>query len=163
MRIDRKSSAFSIPDLIMGMFIIAIALIGIMYGERAYIANADRVELGVRGVSLGNAVMNTIRMHRFDENTSSPWSSSLGSDTGESSSSDYDDIDDYAAASWDFSSLGYTGFSVTTRIFYVDINTSWLDSVGGPTHYKRIIVTIDHTGMKNSLNFTSLLASLEGS
>lgn len=155
------SSGFTITDLIVGMMIIAVAIVGMMYAERAYIQNADRVELGVRGVSLGNAVMNTIRMHRYDENTSSPWSSSLGTDSGESSSSSYDDIDDYVGTSWDFSSLGYPGFTVSTRIFYVDIETSWMDSVGGPTGFKRIIVTIGHAGLSSDISMSSLMGSLE--
>ena len=138
----KGSSGFTITDLIVGMMIIAVAIVGIMYAEQAYIQNADRVELGVRGVSLGNAVMNTIRMHRYDENTSSPWSSSLGTDSGESAPTNYDDVDDYAGATWNFSAEGYPGFSVNTRVFYIDIETSWLDSVGGPTDFKRIIVTI---------------------
>jgi len=99
-------------------------------------------------------------MHRYDENLDAPWSSSYGTDSGESTSADYDDIDDYANAIWDFSADGFSGFSVTTRVFCVALATSWEDSVGPGASFKRIIVSIDHDALNSPMKFSSIMAGI---
>ena len=153
-------TGFSIIDMIIGISIIAIAILAIQVALSNYISMSTRVEVGLRAVSLGNSVMNTIRMHRYDENLSSPWSISYGTDAGESTSADYDDIDDYAGTSWDFSGDGFAGYTVTTRVHCVDLTTSWTDSVGPGSTFKRIIVSIDHDAMDSPMIFSSLMAGI---
>ncbi|MBT4033606.1 MAG: hypothetical protein HOB84_11630 [Candidatus Marinimicrobia bacterium] len=153
-------TGFSIIDMIIGISIIAIAILAIQVALSNYISMSTRVEVGLRAVSLGNSVMNTIRMHRYDENLSSPWSISYGTDAGESTSADYDDIDDYAGTSWDFSGDGFAGYTVTTRVHCVDLTTSWTDSVGPGTNFKRIIVSMDHDAMDHPMIFSSLMAGI---
>ncbi len=155
-----SQSGFSIIDMIMGLSIIAIAIFAIQVAQNNYVQMSSRVEVGLRAVSLGNSVMNVIRMHRYDENLSSPWSTSYGTDTGETTSADYDDIDDYAGASWDFSSDGFLGFTVTTRVHCVALATSWTDSVGPGASFKRIIVSVDHDGLESPMVFSSLMAGI---
>jgi hypothetical protein len=159
MKRPSSNAAFSIPDMIMGLAIIVIAIVGIMAAQRSYIQMSGRVEAELRAVSLGNSVMNIIRMHRYDENTSSPWSTSYGPDGGEVAST-YDDIDDYAAASWDFSSDGYAGYTVNTRVFCINIASSWEDSIGPGADFKRIIVTINHEAMESPMVLTSIMAGI---
>ena len=156
------SPGFTIPDIIMSLSIIAVAIVGIMVAQNNYVQSSSRVEIGLRAISLGNSVMNTIRSHRYDENTGSPWSGTLGPDMGESSLADYDDIDDYDGADWDFSSDGFSGFTVDTQVFPVNLSTSWLAEVAPPTTFKRIIVTIDHAVLTTPVIFTSLMGGIEG-
>ncbi len=151
---------FSIIDMIMGLGILAVAIVGIMTAQRAYVSMSSEVEVKLRAISLGNSVMNVIRMHRFDENVSDPWGASLGTDTGETTSADYDDIDDYAGATWDFSSDGFEGYSVLTRVFNVNLTSSWLDSVNVRTNYKRILVHVYNTSMDSSMVFSSIYAGI---
>ena len=153
-------NGFSIVDMIMGLSIIAVAIVGIMTAQRNYIQMTNRVEVGLRSVSLANSVMNTIRMHRFDENTTEPWSVTLGPEGGETSAN-YDDIDDYAGTSWDFSSDGFSGFTITSRVFCVNLATSWLDSVGTGFNYKRIIVSVDHGVLENPVVMSSIYAGID--
>ena len=153
-------SGFSIIDMIMGLSILAIAIVGIMSAQRNYVNMSSEIEVGIRGISLGNSVMQTIRMHRFDEEQTPTWSTSYGTDTGESSMSDYDDIDDFAAASWDYSDDGFAGFTISTRVFCVNLASSWLDSVGPGTNYKRIIVSINHDVLETPVVFSSLYAGV---
>ena len=155
-----SQSGFSIMDMIIGLSIVSIAIVGILLAQRNYINSAAKVEVGIRAVTLGNYVMQTIRMHRFDENPTPSWSTSYGPDTGESTMASYDDIDDYAAASWDFSSDGYAGYSVSTRVFCVDLSSSWLDSVGPGTNYKRIIVGVSNPALEGPVIFSSLYAGI---
>jgi hypothetical protein len=155
-----SKSGFSIIDMIMGLSIIAVAIMAIQVAQNNYVNMSTRVEVGLRAVSLGNSVMNIVRMHRYDENSSSPWSTAYGTDTGESTSADYDDIDDYAGTSWDFSGDGFAGYTVTTRVHCVDLTTSWTDSVGPGSTFKRIIVSIDHDAMDSPMIFSSLMAGI---
>lgn len=158
---SHQNSGFSLVDTIIGMTIIAVAIVGIQIAQTNYVRASDRTEFGVRAVTLANSVMNIIRMHNFDENANSPWSTSLGEDTGESSLADYDDIDDYADGSWDFSGDGFDGFSVQSRIFYVAVPTNWLDSTGTATNFKRIIVSVNHSVLEAPVIVSSIVAGVE--
>ena len=42
-----------------------------------------------------NSLENQIRARRYDENTASPWSSTLGKESGETAIMHFDDIDDF--------------------------------------------------------------------
>jgi len=159
MKRHNSQSGFSLIDLIIGMSIISVALVGIMSVQSNYVNMSNKVEVGLRAVALGNSVMSTIRMHRFDENSNAPWSSTLGTDTGEISSDDYDDIDDYASAAWDFS-YWYPGYTVSSRVFSINLATSWVDSVGAPNNFKRIIVAVNHEVLDNPIVFSSLMAGI---
>jgi hypothetical protein len=132
-----------------------------MIAQRNYIQQSNRVEFGMRALSVANSVMSTIRMHRFDENRHKTWSSSLGADTGESTAADYDDIDDYAGSSWDFSSDGFSGFTIYSRVFNVNLSSSWVDSVGPGTDYKRIIVSVNHAVLDAPVVVSSLYAGID--
>ena len=157
---DNSQSGFSIIDVIMGLSILAIAIVGIQIAQNNYINMSNQVEISLRGISLGNSVMNQIRMHRYDENTDPPWSLTLGQDSGESTLADNDDIDDYEGASWDFSAEGFSGYTVATQVFYIDLNTSWLVEVVPRSSFKRIIVSVDHPQLESPLVFSSLMAGV---
>ncbi len=148
-------------DMIMGLSIIAVAIVGIQIAQNNYVNMSSRVEVGLRAISLANSVMNVIRMHDFDENSAAPWSLTLGTDTGESSAALYDDIDDYSGATWDFSGDGFPGFTITTTVHNIDINSSWLSSVGSRTNFKRIIVQIDHPSLANPVVFSSIMVGID--
>lgn len=156
-----SQSGFSIIDMIMGLSIIAVAIVGIQLAQRNYVRMSSQVEVNLRAISLGNSVMNIIRMHRFDENDTAPWDSTLGTDTGETSLILYDDIDDYNGATWDFSADGYDGYSVTSSVFSVNLPDNWLNNAGAFTSFKRIIVSIDHSAMDSPVVFTSIVSGID--
>jgi Tfp pilus assembly protein PilV len=157
----RSSAGFSIIDIIMGLSIVAVAVVGIMLAQRNYIQSTSQVEVGLRAVSLANSVMSTIRMHRYDENSAEPWSATLGTDVGESSASLYDDIDDYNGVSWDFSSDGFSGFTISSSVFNVNLSSSWLTSVGVRTNFKRIVVSVDHGVLDSPVVVSSIYAGID--
>jgi len=156
----RSDSGFSITDIIMALSIISVAIVGIMLAQRNYIQSTSQVEVGLRALSLANSVMSTIRMHRFDENLNEPWDVTPGAEEG--SADNYDDIDDYAGVSWDFSGDGFLGFTITSRVFNVDLNSSWLDSVDVRTSFKRIIVSVDHGVLNSPVVLSSVYAGIDG-
>ncbi len=92
-----------------------------------------------------NSIENQIRARRFDENTSAPWSSSLGKETsdGESSLSDFDDIDDFHGYS--ISSISeHPAFSCDVTVNYVSPSSGFHSSQSGQTDYKSVMVRISH-------------------
>ena len=147
---SKNQSGIAIIELIVGIMILGIAFVAFMNVHGNVRAKSVNVELMSRATGLANSVMGKIRAHDFRDDSASP--STLGPD--EASSSDYDDVDDYAGFAWSYT--GYVGYSVTSRIFFVNPATSWLDSVGTATNHKRVIVSVDHGGLDSPTVLTSL-------
>ena len=148
---NKHPSGFAIIELIIGIMILGIVFVAFMNVHGNMRVKSVNVEIMSRATGLANSVMGKIRAHDFHDDTAP--AGTLGPD--EASASDYDDVDDYASYGWSFTD--YVGYSVTSRIFYVAPATSWLDSVGTATNYKRIIVTVDHGGLDGSLVLTSMI------
>ena len=148
-------SGFTIIELIIGVMIIGIAFVAVMFAHTQIQTNSTRVEFTLRSTVLANSIMKVVRSHNFDENESPPWSSMLGPD--ESSSSEFDDVDDYIGYVWPSQSAGYTGYTVTTRVFYVNPSISLLDSTGVITDYKRIIISVYTDGLPQPVILSSLI------
>jgi len=153
MRRNKPQAGFALIEMIVGIMIISIAFVGAMYVYAEIQTKSSGIEITLRATSLANSIMGVIRSHNFDENSSAPWSGVLGPEEG--LSSNYDDVDDYIAFPW--SVPGYDNYSVSTQVFYVDPSLSWLNSAGSITYYKRITVTVDHSGLTNPILLTSLI------
>ncbi len=112
--------------------------------------------LQVKAAELGQAYLEEIMLRRFDENspagngkrcrsTSAPFcSTTLGLDPGETSRSDFDDVDDYAVinneAPRDINGNlrpGFSGFSVDVSVFYAGSDLGLANN-----DMKRVEVTI---------------------
>ena len=157
MNYKRSQSGFTLIDTIIGIVIIGFVLTGILFVIIDLNVKSVRNETIAKGTTYANSVMNYIRTHRFDENYNTsgmPWTYPLGQDGG-----DYDDIDDFIGADWSVIP-GYTdvGYQATSNIFYVDHLVNFLDACVYATHYKRIIVTVNHEDLPNSIILTSIMA-----
>lgn len=139
----KKDSGFSLIELIVSMAILAL-IFGIMFQvlTRHKLMSA-KTEIYTKAVFLGNELMQEILSKNYDENPTSPWTStdSLGLDTYDAN---YDDIDDYAGYS-NSSIPDFPGFTETIRVFYVWPNSSLDDSSYTRTDIKKIIVTVTHS------------------
>jgi len=92
-----------------------------------------------------SSLENQIRARRFDENLSAPWSSTLGKETsnGESSLTDFDDIDDFNGYS--ISSVNeHPAFSCDVTVNYVSPTSGFHSSQSGQTDYKSVMVKVSH-------------------
>lgn len=92
-----------------------------------------------------SSLENQIRARRFDENLSAPWSSTLGKETsnGESSLTDFDDIDDFNGYS--ISSVSeHPAFSCDVTVNYVSPTSGFHSSQSGQTDYKSVMVKVSH-------------------
>jgi hypothetical protein len=107
-------------------------------------------------VPIAEAKLDEIRRKAFDENSinkriyvASNFTSSslLGRDAGETTTFDYDDIDDYNRDSVKVSTPVLDNFWVVSRIQYVsESNPDQVSS--SPTFFKRITVTVYHYSMQ---------------
>ena len=92
-----------------------------------------------------SSLENQIRARRFDENLSAPWSSTLGKETsnGESSLTDFDDIDDFNGYS--ISSVSeHPAFSCDVTVNYVSPTSGFHSSQSGQTDFKSVMVKVSH-------------------
>lgn len=100
----------------------------------------------VQGVIL-NSIENEIRSRKFDENSSSPWSSVIGKDSGESLVGQFDDIDDFHGYSVS-SITDYPGFSYSVEVKYVSLENGAFNLSPNPvvqTDFKCATVTVSHS------------------
>jgi len=148
----KNNHGFAYIDLIIGMAIIAIAVLPILLMITNMTNQHTQTLLLARGTTFSNSVMQHIRSARFDELDNPPWSA-LGSDSG-----DRDDIDDYIG-SVDWSAItGFSDFNVAVSVYYIDPSTGdWITPAGGLTDYKIIIVTVSHQNLNTSLTLSSIM------
>lgn len=142
---------FILVEASIAYIVLSLALVSLMplfiLSIRAN-KNAERVAVATQ---LATALMEELRMRRFDEASPVPPRAianpgALGVDSGESAAdkTTFDDVDDFNAWSEAVPSdpLGrpltaFTGYSRTVVVRYVD---GTLAAVGGPTHRKRATV-----------------------
>ena len=54
-RLRNPQAGFSIIDMVMGLSMIAIAILAIQTAQSNYVTQSTQVEIGLRAVSLGNS------------------------------------------------------------------------------------------------------------
>jgi len=98
-------------------------------------------------------LMEEIILRRFDENESSPWSTSLGPDTSTlgidgstqenyTDHNNWDDVDDYNG----YSDVPHKGYTRSVSVEYEQLNgTTWQAASSVPTDYKKITVSVSKT------------------
>jgi MSHA pilin protein MshD len=113
---------------------------------------ADVAWRSVRSEAIGDAafyaqqLMEEIKSKRFDENDSSPWTSNLGPEPGETitgtGDSSFDDVDDYNG----YSDNPAIDYSRSCTVDYVELSDStWQAATSPPTDFKRIRVAVWRT------------------
>ena len=159
---SRQNQGISIAELIMFILIASIAYIALMQIFTFAAEKSAQSEVRTNIVTLLVKQMETIRSKRFDEKINPSWTAtaSLGPDAGETSTSLYDDCDDYAGLV-ETNIPGFASYTRYTRVFYVNPSVSSNDSVGNVSYVKRIIVKVSQPDY-GSLSLTSILSSRTG-
>ncbi|MBU2437380.1 MAG: type II secretion system GspH family protein, partial [Candidatus Omnitrophica bacterium] len=92
-----KKRAITLIEIIAVIVVLAIAIptLSIMLVNASW--SSARSEALADAAIYAQELMEEIKSKRFDENASSPWSSTLGVDSAESSSdrTTFDDVDDF--------------------------------------------------------------------
>ena len=110
----------------------------------------------VQGVIL-NSIQNEIRARRFDENTSSPWSFTLGRELNENLPEQFDDIDDFHQ--YTLSSINdYPAYGLSVSVSYVHPDSKFRVSQSNPTDYKRVSLIISHKTLPSIID-TMIISS----
>lgn len=138
----RTDSGFSLIELIVSL-VILIVIFGLIFPVlTGYKLSNARMELNTKAIFIAEQLMQEILSKQYDENGTSPWTStaSFGGDLDDVTR---DDIDDYAGYT-NSSISGFPGFTESVRVFYVSpavLN----DSVNAATDIKKIMVTVTHS------------------
>lgn len=90
-----------------------------------------------------NSLQHEIRARKYDENSSAPWTQSLGAEAGEGTLSQFDDIDDFHQ--YTISSVqGHPAYSCSVAVNYVDATSGFHTFQSSPTSYKSVMVKVLH-------------------
>lgn len=161
-----RHKGFTLIELIAGIVIFAVAVSAMTNVLFPHATKSVDPVYQVRAAELGHSLLNEILGKAFDENTDyttgtrcnesvSGCSTTMGPDTGETTSSDYDDVDDYNGysntdaridSSTTYATL-YKNFTFTVSVIYDgDYNDQTVD---GGLAAKRIDIDIVTPGGEN--------------
>ncbi len=148
---------FTIIELIIVIVVLGIALPPLLFTVSDTLEDNVKVRTIQTASVLGRSLLEEILSKRYDENTSSPWSNPLGPNGGETRAT-YDDIDDFDGFTENPIS-GFTGYSSSVTVYYVNPDTAGLDTAqpdsSNTLDYKRIDVTITHA-IAGTLRFSTV-------
>ena len=153
----KKRKGMTIVEIAITIMVLGLAIPPIMVLFAHIGQRSIESEFRMTAYQLAEGLLEEVLSKRYDENDSSPWSTTLGPDSGESTRSAYDDIDDFDGYTENPVS-GFPGFSRLVTVYYLDpdtddLNTVQADSAG--TDYKRIDVSVTHNKI-GSAEFSSV-------
>ena len=163
-----NKKGFTLIEVIMVIVLLGIMLPGIMMYFIQGVKDSVDSQRRTTAIFLAEGLMEEIRSKRWDEvaagiNATCSNASVIGTDA--EARIGYDDIDDFnglnntpPSNSQGVAMANYGGFQQQVTVSYV--NPAALDTaVGGPTCYKRILVTITDTGTTETISLVSLMTS----
>ena len=144
--LNNCEKGFTLVEVVVVLLLLTISFMvflkALNAGKRVRVNSEIRT---VQGVIL-NSIQNEIRARKYDENTSSPWSSIVGKDSGESSVEDFDDIDDFHGYS-ESSLADYPGYSYSVDVKYIALENGVFNLSSDQTvqtDFKYATVTVSH-------------------
>ena len=141
----RAQEGFTLVEVMVVLILLTLSFMVFLNALNTGKSVRARSELRTIQSVILNSVENQIRARRFDENTSAPWSSSLGKETsnGETGVNDFDDIDDFDG--YTVASVSeHPGFSYTVTVNYVTPESGFPLSEFGQTNFKSVMVRVSH-------------------
>ena len=116
----KNSRGFTLVEVLVSLILTSLAFTIFLQALNTGKSVRQKSELRTKQSIILNSLENQIRARRFDENLNEPWSSTLGKETGESSISQFDDVDDFhlyseTSLSDDPGSVSYTHLTLPTK------------------------------------------------
>ena len=166
-RMKRQKKGFTLVETVIVFAVMAVMVPTVVVGLNTLVVQSTRAEKLTVATDLARYYMELALSKRFDENIPAicngascaqpTWSSTLGTDTGESctipsdSSDGFDDVDDFNCLSTATAIPGFSEYTLRVNVAYLTVNAdgTWgtSDCTGGcvpPTNAKRIRVIVNH-------------------
>ncbi len=145
-----KNKGLTLMEMVAVITVMALAIPVLLRLHADVARKSIRAEAISAATFYAEEMMEEVRMRHFDNNTSSPWSSTLGPESGEVYPDTYDDIDDFNGRT----DTPATGYTRTVTVDYVALGspetingstaTPWVHS-DSTTSYKRVVVSVSRT------------------
>ena len=157
-----KNGGLTIIELVVVIVVLGLAIPPLLTSWANIGWRSARSESLADATFYAQTLMEEIKSKRFDENTSSPWSSSLGPESGENSNNkdSFDDADDFLGCADTRVTTPATSYNRFAAVGYVSLSgTTWQDS-GSVTNFKRITVTVSRAdGLAKDVNLVTIVAA----
>jgi len=140
MKLKHLNEGFSLVEVLIVLLLLSGGFIILLQALNTGKTMQAKSELLTVQAVLLNDKIQEIRSKRFDENSTTPWSSNLGLETGETIRDDIDDYHLFVLSEF----TNNSAFGCSVKVAYVQSTGGFHTSVTGPTQYKRIMVEINH-------------------
>ncbi len=142
-QVMKNKNGFTLVEVMVVLVLLTLSFMVFLRALNTGKTIRTRSEIRTTQSVILNSLENEIRSRRFDENTSYPWSSILGKDSGESISAQFDDIDDFDG--YYISSVdGYPTFSCSVAVKYVAVSSNFHSPQSSQTNFKSVMVKVKH-------------------
>ena len=140
MKLKQTYHGFSLVEVLIVLLLLSGGFIILLQALNTGKTMRAKSELLTIQAVLLNDKVQEIRSRKFDENTTSPWSTTLGIESGETFRDDLDDYHLFALSEYP----NQTAFGCSVKVAYVQSSSGFHTAVTGPTDYKRIMIEINH-------------------
>ncbi|MFZ5803063.1 MAG: type IV pilus modification PilV family protein [Candidatus Omnitrophota bacterium] len=138
-------AGFTLIELVISIVVLGFAVLALVKAITDVSLVTFEAQFRDQQTLLGQELMEEIRSKRFDERVAKSggqWSPTLGPDPGETSKSEYDDIDDYHNFSETLTG-DFSGYTRAVQVGYVNAAASLTTVVSDPTqNLKLVVVTV---------------------
>jgi type II secretory pathway pseudopilin PulG len=155
-----RTSGFTLIELVVIIVVVAIAIPALLNTWAGISWRSMNSEFIADADIYLRELMEEIKVKRFDEVTSRPWTASSLFASGRSDETEevnnrtrFDDIDDYNGYA---DSTG--GFNRSVNVSYVNLTGSNWQDVAGPTDFKRVRVSVDRARNAISVSTATIIS-----
>lgn len=140
-----RNRGVTLLELVAAIVIMALAIPVLLRVHADVGIKSIRAEAISMATFYAEQMLEEIKTRRFDENTSSPWSATLGPESGETYPTGFDDIDDFNGRV----DTPATVYRRTVTVDYVVLNgANWVHSAAS-TNFKRVVVSVSRTDLSS--------------
>jgi len=142
-KIQDTAKGFTLVEVMVALILLTLSFM--VFLQALNTGKTVRVHSELRTVQsvIMNSLENQIRARRYDENTASPWSPTLGKESGETAIMQFDDIDDFHQYTVDEVSE-HPAFGVSVAVTYVSAGSGFHTPQSNQTDFKSVMVRVSH-------------------
>ena len=141
--IQTSAKGFTLIEVMVALILLTLSFMVFLQALNTGKTVRSNSELRTLQSVILNSMENQIRARRYDENSTSPWSSSLGKDSGETAINHFDDIDDFHQYTINEVSE-YPAFCISVAVTYVSASSGFHTPHNNQTDYKSVMVKVTH-------------------